>query len=198
MGKLLVSQSAVIGGQACAKEGAEIATLGSEVNVPTEITVGVDPNVLREVDHFRESLKPKRLAIERIRQAVEPLMANLKRLSPAQKERATELLFQADEADAEIAAAESEHEKNLEGARAAGVPYVLVSHAAHRGATIRVGHRKTTLSKVIKGPVRIEKRKVKAVSEFVAVDQLTGSVTILPSTRIVEETPTENPGPARE
>ncbi len=187
MGMLLISQGAIVGGQVYARDGVEVATLGSDGNVPTEITVGTDPNVLREVDQLRESLKPKRQSIERIRQTVQPLMANLKRLSPAQKERATELIFQADEADAEIAEAESEQNETLERARATEVPYVLVSMVIHQGVSIRIGHRKTTFICTIKGPVRIEKRKVRRVTEFVAIDQLSGSVTILQSTQVVEE-----------
>jgi hypothetical protein len=118
-------------------------------------------------------------------------MANLKRLSPANKERATELMFQADEAEAEIAEAEKEHEGMLEAARAKGIPYVLFTNIANPGVSIRIGHRKTTLSANIKGPVRIEKRKIKEVTEFVAVDQLSGSLTVLPSMQVVEEAPVE-------
>lgn len=195
MEKLLVAQGAVIGGKVYAREGVEVATLGSDACVPTEITVGTDPNVVREVDHLRKSLKPKRLMVERIRQSVQPLMANLKRLSASQKERATELLFKADAAETEIAEAQSEHTRMLERAGAMGIPYVLVSMVIHRGATIRIGRRKITFSKEVRGPVRIEKRKIKTAMEFVAIDQLSGSVTVLPSTYVVEQTPAETREP---
>ncbi len=191
MGKLLVSQGTVVGGQIYAREGAEVAILGSDAGVSTEITVGIDPNVLLEVDHLRQSLTAKRQSIERVRQSVQPLMANLKRLSPTQKERATELLFQADEAEAEIEDAEAQQARMLEKARATEVPYILVSTVVHRSVTIRIGRRKTTFLKDVKGPIRIEKRKVKNASEFVAIDQLSGSVTILQSTQVAEEAPVE-------
>ncbi len=195
MGKLLVAQGAVAGGQVYARDGVEVATLGTEANVPTEITVGTDPNLLREADLLRESVKTKRLGIARIRQTVQPLMAHQKRLSPAQKERATELLFEADEAEEEITETERTHADMLEKARAPEVPYVLVSTLVHRGVMIRIGRRATTFSKELKGPVRIEKRKVKAANEFVAIDQLSGSVTILKSARVVEEASAETGTP---
>jgi len=44
-----------------------------------------------------------------------------------------------------------------------------------------MGHRQAVLHADLKGPVRIEQRKVENVTEFVAVNQLTGSVTVLPS-----------------
>ncbi len=195
--KLFV-QGVVVGGRGYAREGAEVAELGSDANVPTEIAVGVDPDVLREVDHFHKSLKKKRLAIERIRQTVQPLLAHVKHLSPAQKERATELAFEADEAEAEIAEAENEHAELLEQARAKEVPYVLVSAVVHPGVTVRIGHRETTFREDVPGPVRIEKRKVKADTEFVAIDPLSGSVTVLKSTQVVEQVPVETREPAQE
>jgi len=183
--KLLV-QGAVVGGQIYAREGVEVATLGSNANVTTQITIGIDPNVVREVDRLRASLKPKRLMVERIRKNVQPLMDNLKRLTPDQKERATELIFQADEVEADIQEASKQHADILEKARAKNAPYCLVSQAVHPGVRIQIGHRETTFCKDVKGPIRIEKRKIKAVTEFVAVDQLSGSVTVLASSRVVK------------
>ena len=122
-------------------------------------------------------------------------MAYQKRLTPAQRERATELLFQADEADAEIAEAETEHGRMLEAAEAVGVPCVLVSEVVHPCVTVWIGRRTTTYREGLKGPVRIEKRRISAVGEFVAIDQVTGSLTVLPSARVTEETPLEDHNP---
>lgn len=191
MEKVLVTRGVIVGGQIYAREGVEAPVLGNDTYVPTEITVGIEPSVLREVDRLRKGLEPKRVAIARIRQAVQPLLANLKRLSARDKERATELLFQADEADAEIAEAEKAQEGMLEAARAKGTPYVIFSNIVNPGVSIQIGHRKTTFSVSIKGPVKIEKRKIKEVTEFVAVDQLSGSLTVLPSMQVVEEAPVE-------
>lgn len=189
--KLLVTRGVIVGGQIFAREGVEAPVLGNDTNVPTEITVGIEPSVLHEVDRRRKSLEPKRESIARIRQAVQPLLANLKRLSAANKERATELMFQADEAESEIADVEKENEGMIEAARAKGIPYVLFTNIANPGVSVQIGHRRTTLSVAIKGPVKIEKRKIKEVTEFVAVDQLSGSLTVLPSMQVAEEAPVE-------
>ncbi len=191
MEKVLVARGVIVGGQIYAREGVETPLLGNDANVRTEITIGIEPRVLYEVDRLRKGLEPKREAAARIRGAVQPFMANLKRLSPTNKKRVTELLHQAKAAEAEIAEAEKEHENIFEAARAKGVPYVLVSNTLYPGVVIRIGHRKTTLCVNIKGPVKIEKRKIEDVTEFVAIDQLSGSLTILPSMQVVEEAPVE-------
>ena len=196
--KLLASRGAVIGGQFYAREGVEVATLGSDACVPTEIIAGIHPGVVREAERLREGLKEKSETAERIRQTVQPLMADLKRLSPAQRERATELLFTADALESEVAEVEVKRTEMLEAARAGGTPYVLVSKAVHSGVSVRIGRRHTVFTNDCQGPVKIEKRKIDKVTEFVAVNQLSGSITILPSEYIVEHVAAETQQPAEE
>lgn len=186
-GSLLAAHGAVIGGAAYAREGVEVATLGSDACVATEITVGIHPDVIDEAERIRVSLKPKREAAERIRFAVQPLMANLKRLTAGQKEKATELMFEADAMDADVAETESQCATMLADARAQGIPHVLVSKVIHQGVTIRIGRRITSFQKPLRGPIKIEKRKVEEVTEFVAINQLTGSIIVLPSSYVDEK-----------
>jgi hypothetical protein len=108
-------------------------------------------------------------------------MSNLKRLTPVQKERATELLFTADNMDAEMSEAETQRSQMIQAARASKPPAVLVSKIIYPGTTVRMGHRHIVFQTELKGPVRIEKRKMEGVTEFVAVSQASGSVTVLKS-----------------
>ncbi len=185
--KVLAPRGSIIGGEVYARGGVEAVSLGSDANVPTSITLGIHPDILRQAAAIEAALKPKREACDRVRQAVQPLLANLKRLTATQKEQATELLFKADAAAAEIDEAASKREQMLREARADDVPYVLVSKVVHQGVTIRIGRRHTVFDKDVAGPIRIEKRKVDRVTEFVAVNQLTGSLTVLASSEVVEE-----------
>ncbi|MCH7994926.1 MAG: DUF342 domain-containing protein [Planctomycetes bacterium] len=191
-GRLLAAHGAIIGGSVYAREGIDVGVLGSDANVKTELIVGIHPGVIDEADDIRESLKPKREAAERIRCAVKPLLAELKRLSPAQKEKATELMFEAHAMDAEVAEAEEKCSTMLKDARARGIPYVLVSKIILPGVSVRIGRRITSFQKAMHGPLKIEKRKVEEVTEFVAINQLTGSITLLPSSYI-ERQPREEP-----
>ncbi len=183
-GSLLAAHGAVIGGSIYAREGVEVATLGSDACVKTKVTVGAHPDVIDQAERIRESLKPKREAAERIRSAVQPLIENLKRLSPAQKEKATELMFEADALDAHVAEIENKCATMLHDARAKGIPHVLVSTVVHQGVTVRIGRRITSFQKPMRGPVKIEKRKIEKVTEFVAINQLTGSISVLPSSYV--------------
>lgn len=190
-GSFLAPHGAVIGGDIYAREGAEVGSLGSDGDVVSKVTVGIHPDVIHESERITESLKTQKQAVERICEGVKPLMANLKRLTPAQKERATELLYQAQEMETQIKEAQANRDKMVEEARAEGVPFVLVSKMIHPGGRIRIGRRHVVFKNEFKGPVRIEKRKVENVTEFVAVNQLTGSITVLPSGYVFDEEPEE-------
>jgi uncharacterized protein len=190
-GRFLVARGAVIGGEVYGREGIEVAAIGSEAGIQTSVIVGIHPAVLDAADDITEQCKTKLKAIERIRASVQPLMANLKRLTPEQKERATELLFSADAMVAEIAEAEARRNAMIEQARAKNIPSILVTKVIHAGSRIRIGRRHVVFEFDVKGPVKIEKRKIERVTEFVAVSQLTGSVTVLRSAYVGGKKPTE-------
>ena len=186
-GKLLTPHGAVIGGEIYAREGAQVDVLGSEAGVPTSIAVGIHAEVLQEAKKNNAQINEKKKAVQKIRETVQPLMANLKRLTPDQKERATELLYKADELEAEVAEIEKSRDAMIAQARAKETPSVYVSKIIHEGASIRIGNRHTLFNEDLKGPVRIEKRKVNNITEFVSVNQLSGSITVLPSIRLDED-----------
>ncbi len=66
-------------------------------------------------------------------------------------------------------------------------PYVIISKVVYPGSRIRIGRKHVVFSCELKGPVRIEKRKVKSVTEFVAVSQTSGSITVLKSIEVVDD-----------
>lgn len=180
-GTLFAGHGAVIGGCVYAREGVEVATLGSDANIKTEVVVGTHLATIEEADRIRESMKSKKASAQRIRSTVQPLMDNLKRLSPAQREKATELMFEADEMEVEVAEAETKCLAMIRDASAQGIPSVLVSKIIHQGVTVRIGRRMTSFDKSMRGPLKIEERKVKNVTELVAINQQTGSVSVVPS-----------------
>ena len=182
--KLLASSATLIGGRVYAREGVEVFTIGSVANVPTEIIVGIHPDVIREAEQLRVSLKSQREALERILESVQPMVNEMNRLSPSLRQRAIELLSQAKAALIKADEIQSRRTKMLEEARTAGVPYVLVSKAIHAGVTIRIGRRQTVFKEIVKGPVKVEKRKIEEATEFVAVNPLTGSMEVLSSAHV--------------
>lgn len=186
-GKLSVPRGAIIGGEVYAREGVEVVAIGSEAFIPTSLIVGIHPSVLQAADKTHEETRAKQKTLERIREGVKPLLACMKRLTPDQKEQATELLFKADCMAAEISEAEKECEEMMKEARPADPPIVLVTKTIYPGARIRIGHRHIVFRKELKGSVRIEERKIDSATEFVAISQASGSVTVLNSSNVDDE-----------
>jgi len=197
-GRLLGQTGTLIGGQAYAREGIEVRVLGSEAGVATSVATGVDVNILRRTHPMEVEIKELRKSAEQIRQAVQPLMANLKRLLPAQRERATELLCKADDLDARVYDLRKEAERLVQQGTPQGTPHVVVADALHPGVTVGIGTRETRIQRFVPGPVKIEMRKIADVTEMVAVNQRTASVTVLPSTEVdLDAPPTDEPKGAK-
>lgn len=181
-GRLLIEHGKLIGGHAYAREGAVITQVGNEANVKTAIALGVDPLALIEAAAADEAIKKKLEAIAKIRQNVQPLMAQLKRLTPAQRERATELLYQADEMEQEIAEQERKKKAALQPATRDGREVSLtVQKIAYAGVNIIFGDRLTTLHNKRKGPFKVVRRQHNRVEEILLIDKISGSVSVLNS-----------------
>ncbi|MBI4719462.1 MAG: DUF342 domain-containing protein [Planctomycetes bacterium] len=183
MGRLLIPQGTIIGGQVYAREAIEAATVGSDANVPTELMIGVLPEVLDRVERLQKERELKRALIDRVRQSVGPLLANQRRLTPSQKERATEMMFQADAAEAELGAMDAECQRLLQAAAPTGTPQVTVKRMLHPHAALSQGRRRAVVTRPLRGPLRIEQRQIRGVAEFVCINLVTRSVTVLPSTQ---------------
>jgi uncharacterized protein (DUF342 family) len=188
-GRVLAGQGDAIGGRTYAREGIELRNVGSDADIPTEIIVGTHPEAYAEAARIKAPIAAKRVAMEKIRATIEPFMAEINRLLPSQQEQLTELMSQADTAEAEITEAQQRHDALLEAARAKGEPFVLVSKTISPGVSIRIDCKKTDFKEELIGPARIERRKVDSATEFVAVNPLTGSVTVLPSAEVIQEDP---------
>lgn len=181
-GKLLITHGKLIGGRTYARDGAMITQLGNEANVKTIIAVGVDPLALVAAARAGEAIKKKQEAIVKIRQNVQPLMAQLKRLTPAQRERATELLYQADAMEQEIAEQESKTAQALQSTSSEGHEVVLaVQKVAYPGVSIVFGDLITHLHKEYKGPFKVVRRVHNRIQELLLIDKISGSANVLGS-----------------
>lgn len=188
-GKLLGERGTIIGGQIHAREGVQARVLGSDANVETHVGTGTDVNILRRVRQGERREKELQRGADQIRQAIKPLMANIKRLLPAQRERVTELMSKSDEIELQITDNRQERERLLKEAAPQGNPGILVVEAAHPGTHLTIGVREVRLQKLLHGPVKIELRKVENVTQVVAVNQRTASITVLPSTDVDLDAP---------
>ena len=126
-----------------------------------------------------------------IRQKIYPLVANEKRLTHEQREATTELMDRADDLEVAAENIKAERQQMLESMCPRETPFILVHEKIHPGVRIAIGARETHIIETIPGPVRVGLRKIKGATEIVAVDQETGSVTLLPGMEIDLDTPME-------
>ncbi|MCH7527042.1 MAG: DUF342 domain-containing protein [Planctomycetes bacterium] len=183
-GELQAEQASIIGGQVYARLGGRVGVLGSDAGIPTRVFLGVRPNALVEIVTIDDRIQRTRDVIQGIRHTVQPLLDNLKRLTPTQREKATELMFKAEEAQAQVESEGERRQQILEAAGGNGNPRLIVSTSIQSGVTISLGTRVTVFREELKGPVSIEQRKIRNVTELVAVNTLTGSVQILTSQKM--------------
>jgi uncharacterized protein len=194
--KLSVSRGSLVGGSAYAKEGMEVEVLGKPCGTPTEVIVGMHPSVFARINGLDEELKAKKAMLAATAQQLKPLTDNLKRLTPDLKKRAAELADKLRTLEQTITEMEQTRKTVLTQASPSSIPSVLVSKVAHEGVRIRIGCLECRLDSELKGPVRIELRIVDNVTRLAAVNQLTSSVALLPTSR-VQETPAQTACPAR-
>ena len=191
-GLLTGERGTIIGGEVYAREGIEVAVLGSTAQVRTLVAVGVHVDTLRHARQMQREVGKLQKSADHIRATLQPLLADMKRLQPAQRERVTEMLFHADEVELRVSDIDQEREQLLRAGSPEGQPYILVLKTLYPGVRIRIGPSEVHFSKALSGPVKIERRKLEHVTEILAVNQITGSVTVLPSTDVDLDAPVKD------
>ncbi len=182
MSRLRIPRGALIGGTAHARGGVEARELGSDAEVPTRVFIGLDPVVLAEAAQVDGQVEKLRQSAEKIRSAVGPLMNNLKRLSPSQRERATELMFQADSLEGEADELIANKEAAIEEGSWHEEPAIAVSDRIHPGTILISEDIEFAPRQTLRGPVKIFKRRKSAgvPSGLVCQNLLSGSRRELP------------------
>jgi len=180
-GRLMVPQGKVVGGFTYAREGAEIKVLGNNADRKTEIAIGLDPVALMEASRIDEIIKKKKEASSRIREKTQPLIDQLKRLTSEQRERVTELMYQADTMDAEIQEHEEKKRELIAAKSPTGKASLLVTSIIYPGVKVIFGDKMATFRQERRGPVKIERRMVDRVEEICMIDRSSGSVMTMPT-----------------
>ena len=114
-------------------------------------------------------------------------------LNPQQRERATELMYQADEIDAQVRAEEADKQKMIASRGPTETPSLFITSIIYPGVKIIFGNKMTVFRKERKGPIKVERRVVNRVEEICIVDRSSGSVTTMPTYDYVPDTPDEKP-----
>lgn len=186
-GRISSPAGTIIGGYAWARNGIEVQTLGSPGGVKTVVSTGIPVRVIDETAQMVVQAKECVDGARKIRAAVSPLLREMRRLSAQHRERATELMFQADQLEQQARDLDSKREEMLSQSAPDVEASVLVGGRIYTGVTIVISGRSTTFEDAIRGPVRIMERKIEGVTTLVAVDTISGSVRPLPTGRFTAE-----------
>ena len=175
-GELKIEHGSIIGGELHARAGAKIRNAGSELNVVTRLSVGVDGAVLYRSQQMEAQIRKQRDQAAQIQKMVTPLISNMKRLSPAQREQATELMAKSMDIETAADTLEQERQAMIQAATPPEPAYIDITGTVYPGVILVFGLREATVKNPLKGPLRVEERQVKGVTEIVMVNPLTGSV----------------------
>ena len=183
-GRLEVAQGLIFGGAVAANSGLSCATLGHPGGLPTLIEAGegIASRSILATAGMRITANKQR--IETIRAKITPLLEILKSLTAQQREKATELLYEADELDAVteklIADLNTKTGDLIQKSRAE----VVVSKMVHPGVTVRFPTAKTMFTKMTRGPFKLVPYRSGENTTIMLIDGNDRSATELPTTRI--------------
>jgi uncharacterized protein (DUF342 family) len=154
-GALDMKEGTILGGEIRARGGIRCGTLGCQHGTPTLVEVGTDPVLRRSVVEQMNQLKKLQKTARTARESAAPLLRNQQSLNAQQKEKVTELLIDATEAETAANAIISTLRDQFAASRAAAKQEIRVTKRIHPGVTIRFPDMECTIDELIPGPVRI-------------------------------------------
>lgn len=166
-GRLRVRTGSIVGGCVHATRGGDVAALGNDVGIPTLVSIGVHPDLLLEARRLDEDVRRLERCAEEMSGRVQPLVANLKRLTPQQKERLATLLQEARGIAVDLEQARRALSDAQAGIATTGPTRLFVRDVLHSGLRFRVGMREACVRKDFRGPLTLESRIVRGVTELV-------------------------------
>jgi uncharacterized protein (DUF342 family) len=151
-------RGAIIAGRVVGARGVTARVLGTAAGVVTEVEAGSDPELLRLWAAAADRVRDLRGRAQRIREQLEPLMKCLKRLTAAQREQVTELLYQADEHETAAAALLAPVAERFRSVQPHLKAEVVVAEAVWPGTVVRMPDVEATVPKMLRGPLKLIRR----------------------------------------
>lgn len=159
-GQFTGQRGPVLGGRVTANKGVNCHTIGSPSQVSTIIEAGMDDQLRAQCAQQLPEIELQLKKVAKVRQTIEPLLRNQKNLTAAQKEKATELLYEADEVEKTAREVSASLKSNYEQVARESKAEIIVQHMVHPGVTIRFPQAETVIDKEIKGPLTFQPAKV--------------------------------------
>jgi len=180
-GQLTASLGPIMGGEVCANGGIVSHVLGSANGMPTIVEAGTERTRTALMNRSVAEIEAMTTRVQDVRRKIEPLIKVLKKLTPVQREKVTELLAEASDWESDAEELAKQASSRVEELRANAIPQIEVTQTAYAGVTIRLGGFETTTTTALKGPFKLGLRKLATVTEIVLSDLTNGSVSVLPT-----------------
>lgn len=189
-GELMVTNGPVAASQVVVGGSVRCRTLGLASGAPTVIEVGVNEFLRRMAPEAMAPVLQLQKRLAGLRASVQPSMQHTKALTAREKERAMELLFEAEEVATEL-----EHRMALLRAEAKRLapltqPRIHVEEMIYPNVTLRFARWEATTTCAMTGPLQVVLRNVGREQQVFLVDEARDMATPL-QTRRHEDPATE-------
>ena len=179
--ELRLDHGTILSGHAIARIGIHCQIAGSHSGVKTILELGIPPAQLAEIQRLTAAIVTFQQHAREIRNVVEPLMARQKSLTAAQKEKATELLFGADELDLKVAELTRHLETHTQSLAGAMRGAIHVASMLFPGVIIRFPRVQALVATALRGPLTVTMGNVDGRAVVICTDDHGGTKTVLHS-----------------
>jgi uncharacterized protein (DUF342 family) len=188
-GEFLAEHGSLVASHLSVVRGIHCKSVGNHAGVRTLLEAGVDAALEREARAAVREIESNLSRSTQIRQAVSPLMRHQKSLTPEQREKATELLFEADELERQGTRLQEDIRRRYHASAAKTRAEIRVAQTLHSGTVVRLGDLKASIETAFTGPLRLLARSI-GLDRWIAVVGDAGGEVDLPA-RAVEDSSIE-------
>jgi uncharacterized protein (DUF342 family) len=182
-----VTADAIYGGRLTANGGIRCQSLGSQSMGKTIVEVGFHADVRRFAEVHLDDLRTRKKKVQRTRDIVGPLLQNQRHLTPSQKERATELLYEAQTVLDDIEQSLQPIRQIAADAERRRCETVNVAQNLYPGVTLRFAGIEATVRLPIAGPMQIVAKTEHGRRSVVVIEEKTGNQRMLESRPIADD-----------
>jgi uncharacterized protein (DUF342 family) len=183
-GRLTVAMGAIVGGVVLSNGGISCDVLGHPSAPLTCVEAGDGIVCRTALTAAHATIVANKRRVEEVRAKIAPLLKSIKLLTPQQREKATELLYEADELDAQTRKMEEEAQALTHRLEQSACAEILVAKAVHPGVKVGFCGVETLIGAALRGPLRLSAHKLGTVTEILLTDCGDKSTTVLPSRQV--------------
>jgi uncharacterized protein (DUF342 family) len=169
-GRLVVARGPIYGGVVAANGGIVCQVLGHSTGTATIVEAGNGIITHSFAASTNAHIEANRKRVAEIRAKIEPLLEHMKQLTAPQREKATELLYEATELEEMTQLMVADLEKRTQALHEKEHVEVVVAEILYQGVTVRFPGIKATFSNAFKGPFTLVPRKTGYHTELVLID----------------------------